>query len=200
MIGEYLINGSKALVLFDSGATCFYISSKCVAQKSLPMTPRSHPIITSSPLGDQRCTLACKGVRIMIQGLPFTADLTVLPLEGIDIILGMDWLTAHKGVISCSPRLVTLEHPSGKKVEVEPLKSRDVPQVYNLNKLEERTLEDVPVVSEYPDLFPEELPGLPPDRDVEFMIDLVPGTAPITKRPYRRRAHRVEETAEGPTR
>jgi hypothetical protein len=67
----------------------------------------------------------------MIQGLSFTADLTVLPLEGIDVILGMDWLTAHKGVISCSPRLVTLEHPSGKKVEVEPLKSWDVPHVYN---------------------------------------------------------------------
>jgi hypothetical protein len=59
----------------------------------------------------------------MIQGLSFTADLTVLPSEGIDVILGMDWLTTHKAVISCSPRLVTLEHPSGKKVKVEPLKS-----------------------------------------------------------------------------
>jgi hypothetical protein len=127
----------------------------------------------------------------MIQGLPFTADLTVLPLEGIDVILGMDWLTAHKGVISCSPSLVTLEHPSGKKVEVEPLKSRDVPHVYNLNNLEERTLEDVPVVCEYPNVFPEELPGLPPDRDVEFVIDLVPGTAPIAKRPYRMSAEEL---------
>jgi hypothetical protein len=76
---------------------------------------------------------------------------------------------------------VTLEHPSGKKIEVEPLKSRDVPQVYNLNSLEKKTPEDVPVICEYPDVFPEELPGLPPDRDVEFVIDLVPGTAPIAK-------------------
>jgi hypothetical protein len=53
--------------------------------------------------------------------------------------------------------------------------------VYNLNNLGERTLEDVPVVGEYPDVFPEELPGLPPDRDVKFVIDLVPGTAPIAK-------------------
>jgi hypothetical protein len=59
----------------------------------------------------------------MIQGLPFIADLTVLPSEVIDIILGMDWLIAHKGVISCLPRLVTLEHPSGNKIEVEPFKS-----------------------------------------------------------------------------
>jgi hypothetical protein len=117
----------------------------------------------------------------MIQGLPFTVDLIVLPSEGIDVILGMDWLTAHKGVISCSPRLVTLEHPSGKKVEVEPLKSRDVPQVYNLKNLGERTLKDMPVVSEDPDVFPKELPGLPPDRDVEFVIELVPGTSPIAK-------------------
>ena len=84
-------------------------------------------------------------------------------------------------VISCSPRLVTLEHPSGKKIEVEPLKSRDVPQVYNLNGLEEQTLSDVPVVCEYPDVFPEDLPGLPPDKDIEFVIDLMPGTTPIAK-------------------
>jgi hypothetical protein len=129
----------------------------------------------------------------MIQGLPFTADLTVLPSEGIDVILGMDWLTAHKGVISCLPRLVTLEHPSGKKIEVEPLKPRDVPQVYNLNNLGERTLEEVPVVCKYPDVFPEELPGLPPDRDVEFVIDLVPGTALIANQPYRMSAEELTE-------
>jgi hypothetical protein len=129
----------------------------------------------------------------MIQGLPFTADLTVLQSEGIDVILGMDWLTAHKGVISCSPRLVTLEHPSGKKIEVEPLKSRDVPQVYNLNSLGKKTLDDVPVVCEYPDVFPEELPGLPPDRDVQFVIDLVPETAPIAKRPYHMSAEELTE-------
>jgi hypothetical protein len=73
----------------------------------------------------------------MIQGLPFTPDLTVLKSDGIDVILGMDWLKAHKGVISCSPRLVTLEHPSGRKVEVKTLKSKDIPLVYNLNNLGE---------------------------------------------------------------
>ena len=90
----------------------------------------------------------------MIHGLPFLADLTVLKLDGIDVILGMDWLTAHKGVISCSPRLVTLEHPSWKKIEVEPLKSQDVPQVCNLSNLKEKTLFDVPVVCEYPRCIP----------------------------------------------
>jgi len=57
--------------------------------------------------------------------------------------------------------------------------------VYNLDGVEEKTLFDVPVVCEYSDVFPEELPWLPPDRDIEFAIDLVPSTAPITKRTYR---------------
>jgi hypothetical protein len=50
---------------------------------------------------------------------------------------------------------------------------------------EAKSIEDVPVVWEYPDVFPEELPGMPPDRDIEFVIDLIPGTSPIAKRPYR---------------
>jgi len=183
--GKYLINGSKALVLFDSGATSSYVSIKFVAQNALPMTLRSHPIGTSSPLGDLRCTHACRGVKIMIQGLPSSVDLTVLKSDGIDAILGMDWLTTHKGVISCSPRLVTLEHPSGKKIKLEHLKSHNVPQICNLSNLKEKTLFDIPIICVYLDVFSEELPGLPPDRDIEFVIDLVPGTAPIAKRPYK---------------
>jgi hypothetical protein len=59
--------------------------------------------------------------------------------------------------------------------------------------IEARTVEEVPVVCEYPDVFPEDLPGMPPDRDLEFIIDLVPGTAPIAKRPYRMAANELEE-------
>ena len=59
--------------------------------------------------------------------------------------------------------------------------------------MEAKSLEEVPVVNEYPDVFPEELPGMPPDRDIEFVIDLVPGTAPIAKRPYRMVASELAE-------
>jgi hypothetical protein len=62
VIGEYLINGIKALVLFDSGATSSYVSTKFVTQNSLPMILRDKPIVTRSPLGDQKCIFACKGV------------------------------------------------------------------------------------------------------------------------------------------
>ena len=59
--------------------------------------------------------------------------------------------------------------------------------------MEAKYLEEVPVVNEYPDVFPEELPGMPPDRDIEFVIDLVPGTSPIAKRPYRMAASELAE-------
>jgi hypothetical protein len=59
--------------------------------------------------------------------------------------------------------------------------------------MEAKSIKDVPVVREYPDVFPEELPGMPPDRDIEFVIDLIPGTSPIAKRPYRMAAPELAE-------
>jgi hypothetical protein len=62
-----------------------------------------------------------------------------------------------------------------------------------ISSLEVKSVEEVPVVCEYPDLFPKELLGMPPDRDVEFVIDLLPGTGPIAKRPYRMSVDELEE-------
>jgi hypothetical protein len=176
VIGEFLVCGTTALVLFDTGATGSYVTSRFVNKLSLTTTTRSIPIITSSPLGDIQCILLCKGVDVDIQGHKFFGDLTVLPSHGINVILGMDWITAHKGVISTSPRLVTLVHHDGMRVTFEPMKSRDIPAVYSLHT---KAISDVPVVCEQEDVFPEDLPSLPPNRDVEFVINLVPRTTPI---------------------
>jgi hypothetical protein len=123
----------------------------------------------------------CQGVDVVIQDHKFFGDLTVLPSNSIDVMLGVDWITAHKGVISTSPRFVTLVHSDGTRVTFEPMKSRDIPAVYSLHT---KAISDVPVVCEFEDVFPEELPGLPPDRDVEFVINLVPGTTPIAQSSY----------------
>jgi hypothetical protein len=82
-------------------------------------------------------------VDVDIQGHNFFGDLTVLPSNNIDVILGMDWITAHKGVISTSPRFVTLVHPDGTRVTFEPMKSRYIPVVYSLHM---KAILDVPVV------------------------------------------------------
>jgi hypothetical protein len=75
--------------------------------------------------------------------------------------------------------------PQGERIQVSTDMSTDVEGETMVNHLEEKPLENIKVVCEYLDVFPEELPSMPPDRDIEFSIELLPRTAPISKRPYR---------------
>ena len=105
----------------------------------------------------------------------------------------MNWLRKHKAFVDCARTSVTLISTEGATVEYQ---ARIAPQPEidcMLNKVKELTLEDVPVVKEYPDVFPDELPGLPPDREIEFVIELIPSTAPIAKRPYKMTANELAE-------
>jgi hypothetical protein len=122
-------------------------------------------------------------ISITIRGVDFLANLIVLDSKGIDIILGMDWLRKCDGIISCAKRAIRLTNEDGTIVEF----SATIPvgQVSLLNKVQRTSLDEIGIVWEYPDVFLEELPGMPPDRDIEFMIELLPGTPPISKRPYR---------------
>jgi hypothetical protein len=120
----------------------------------------------------------------------FLANLVVLNSRGIDVILGMDWLTKHRGSIACQERTVTVTNHQGEMITCQVKFSRPGSMLHNLKA---ETPEEVPVVAEYMDVFPEELPGMPPEREVEFTIDLVPGTAPIAKRPYRMAAPELAE-------
>jgi hypothetical protein len=88
--GEFLVCGTTTLVLFDTGETRSYVTSRFVNKLSLPTTTRSIPIVMSSPLGDIRCTLLRKGGDVTIHGHRFFGYLTVLPSNGIDVIPGMD--------------------------------------------------------------------------------------------------------------
>jgi hypothetical protein len=111
--GMFLVQGVLASVLFDSSATCSYILSSFAWEHRIPVTPWSVPTDTISPLGTTRSTKICKGMSITIECCPFLANLSLLLSDGLDVIFGMDWLTLHKGVISCSPRYVDITHPSG---------------------------------------------------------------------------------------
>jgi hypothetical protein len=98
------------------------------------------------------------------------------------VILGIDYLTKYDGVISCAKRMVTLTSLQGERIEVKV----SMPAVAEamVNQLE-KYLEHIKIVCEYPDVFLEELPGMPPDRDIKFSVELLPKTAPISKRAYR---------------
>jgi hypothetical protein len=106
-----------------------------------------------------------------------------LDSKGIDIILGMDWLRKCDGVILCAKRAIRLTKEDDTIVEFNAVIQAE--QVSLLNKVQGTSLNKIRIAQEYPDVFPEDLPGMPPDRDIEFIIELLPGTPPISKRPYR---------------
>jgi len=124
------------------------------------------------------------GATLEIGDRQFLADLVVLPGVGIDVILGMKWMSGNGVLIDTSTRVVMLRDPGTKEAFLGQL-PRDIHIRSTMNAVTSRAIEDIPVACEFPDVFPDDLPGLPPDRDVEFKIELLPGTAPISRRPYR---------------
>jgi hypothetical protein len=113
----------------------------------------------------------------------FLQTFLALSLEGIDVILGMDWLTQHQVVLDIAPRMVEIHSPTSGHTTLYLPKTEDINSCSDVAVTVQ--LENITVVCEYLDVFPDDLPGMPPDRDVEFVIELEPGTAPISKRPYR---------------
>jgi hypothetical protein len=127
-------------------------------------------------------------VNLKIRGVDFVTNLFVSESKGIDVILGMGWLSKHKVLINCAKKSVKLTTSEGKEMEfvTEPVvTAKGVANREKVNQLEASQGSEVPVVNEFPDVFPEELPGMPLDRDIEFVIELKPGTTPIYKTPYR---------------
>nr|ABA93015.2 retrotransposon protein, putative, Ty3-gypsy subclass [Oryza sativa Japonica Group] len=146
------------------------------------------PLMVSTPSNQALSLQRSPSVRIEIQEVPFLANLILLESKDLDVILGMDWLARYKGVIDCANRKVTLTSNDGRVVTVHALSSESL-----RSRLNQMTLEEIPIVREYPDVFPDDLPGMPPKRDIEFRIDLVPGTTLIHKRPYRMAANELAE-------
>ncbi|KAL0559024.1 hypothetical protein IC582_003613 [Cucumis melo] len=146
-----------------------------------------------------------KACQIEIAGHVIEVTLLVLDMLDFDVILGMDWLAANHASIDCSRKEVTFNPPSMASFKFKGGGSRSLPQVISAiraSKLLSQgtwgilasvvdtrevdvSLSSEPVVRDYPDVFPEELPGLPPHREVEFAIELEPGTVPISRAPYR---------------
>jgi hypothetical protein len=115
------------------------------------------------------------------------------------VILGMDWLSKHKGMINYARKAVRLRTSSGKEMEYVAenlVTDKAASNRVVLNQLDATSTMNVRTVSEFPDAFPEELPGMPPDREIEFVMKLVPGIAPIFKRPYRMAASQLAELKE----
>ncbi|KAA3484555.1 alcohol-forming fatty acyl-CoA reductase-like [Gossypium australe] len=206
IMGTFSLHDISVVALIDLGSTHSYICMKLVSSMSMLVESTEFVIKVSNPLGKHVLVdKMCRNCPLTIRGHCFPANLMLLPFDEFDLILGMDWLTAHNVLVNCGSKFIELRCVNEDIIRVESGKSNSLPVVissmavekcmrkgyesylaYVLNAQEsEVKIESVPIVREYSNMFLEELPGLPPVREVEFGIELVPGTAPISVASYR---------------
>ncbi|GKB25493.1 putative reverse transcriptase domain-containing protein [Tanacetum coccineum] len=153
-----------------------------------------------------------KGCTLTLLNQPFEIDLMPIKLGSFDVVIGMDWLSKYHAKILCDEKVVHIPI-NGETLIIRGDRSKTRLNLISCIKTEkyisrgchvfmiqvvekkadEKRLEDIPVVKEFPDVFPENLPGIPPVRQVEFQIDLIPGAAPIARTPYRLAPSEMQE-------
>ena len=163
-------------------------------------------MVVSVPNGDTMISeRIVPGSRLVIQNKDFPADLIVLGIHDFDIVLGMDWLSKHRATLDCYKKEVRLVRPEESGVIFQGIRREIAPSLINAitaskmlqkgcqgylafvvdRRQEGARLEDIPIVKEFLDVFLDDISGLPPDRAIEFVIELIPGTKPISIPPYR---------------
>ncbi|CAA0819851.1 Unknown protein, partial [Striga hermonthica] len=215
MSGMILLSNVPIFALCDTGATHSFISSQCLEALSIDNVCNCDPLEVS--LASRKIIISdsmVPGLQVSIGGHVLEADCYVIEMRDFDVILGMDWLTRYRADIRCQEREVSLIPISDQPVIFYGVKSRTVPLVissvqarkslskgscqgYLVSMVSEddskRSPERVSIVCEYLDVFPDELPGGPPDRQVKFTIDLVPGSGPVSKAPYHMASKELQE-------
>ncbi|GKD59168.1 reverse transcriptase domain-containing protein [Tanacetum coccineum] len=214
--GTFLLNQHLARVLFDSGADKSFVSISLASMLNIP------PITLDTTYDIEMADGNLVGTNTVIQGCtpillnqPFKIDLMPIKLGSFDVVIGMDWLSKYHARIICD-EIVAHIPIDGETLIIRGDRSKTrlsliscikteryisrgyqvfVAQVME-KKSDEKRLENIPVVREFPEVFPEDLPGLPPIRQVEFQIDLIPGAAPVARAPYRLAPLKMQELSD----
>ena len=191
MTGTIQVFESDAYVLIDPGATHSFISAKFIAQVNIEIQPIDCSMVVSLPTGDSLIAdRVYMGCRVIIEGHEFMANLVLLNIQDFDVILGMDWLSRHHATMDCFRKEVKFCRPGEPEITfcgVRKILSSSMMSVMMAGKMlrksypgylayavevrdDDMRLEDIPVVREFPDVFPDDLPGLAPDREIDFQI------------------------------
>ncbi|KAM1174698.1 hypothetical protein ACFX19_027792 [Malus domestica] len=213
-MGTLNILGHFARVLIDYGATHFVISHTFAQVTQPHPTPLGYDLEYSMTRGD-KCFVdwVYPGCPVIVDDVIMPANLMPLDIMDFDVILDIDWLHYNRAKIDCYGKIVILHcpglpevtfvrEPSGVRHDI--ILAMKAKRLFSkgcqgylahvvLNDDTPSSVDDVRVVRYFPDVFPEDLPGLPPDREVEFVIDLLPGTNPISLTPYRRALAKLRE-------
>ncbi|GJW93492.1 putative reverse transcriptase domain-containing protein [Tanacetum coccineum] len=173
----FLLNNRYAIALFDSGADKSLVSTNF--STLINIEPVELDTCYEVELADGKVVSTNNvliGYTLNLLNRSFPIDLMVIELGSFDIIIGMDWLSRYDAAILCGEKNAQKYIEKGCELFLAQVTEHES---------KEKRLEDVPVIQDFPEVFPEELPGLPPPRQVEFRIDLIPGAAPVARTPYR---------------
>ncbi|KAL2246298.1 UNVERIFIED_CONTAM: Transposon Ty3-I Gag-Pol polyprotein [Sesamum indicum] len=215
--GSFSICDFSAHVLIDPRSTCSFISRDFASHVHAKIEPFGHDLHVSMPAGGfVLVNTVVRSCPIVVEGVTLYADLVVIDLREFDVILGMDWLASNHALVDCQTKEVMVE-VNGQMKTVIVGERKVIPNclisavtafnlikegceaylasVHDTMKVSPGVL-DVPVVREFPDVFPDELPGLPPHREVDFEIDTIPGWHLISIAPYRMALFRIERIEE----
>lgn len=187
--GTLFVFNSLAKVLFDTGATHSFISTTMVKQLGLEPECLNTPLAVGTPLGSSvELKWVCRNCKINLGVSDMPAELIVLAMRRFDIILGMDWLTTFHATLDCHKKTITFSPPKQQSVVFHCNPTSDSFITGFLACLEggceDLSIQQIPIVCEFKDVF-QKIPGLPPEREIDFTIDLIPGIAPIAIAPYR---------------
>jgi len=194
ILDHYFLFGNSVLVLFDSGASHSFISHDCVERLGLSTRDLGCELMVSIPASGQISTnLACVGCLMEVEVKRFKVNLVSLPLEGLEVILGMDWLSTNHVVLDCGRRKIVFPETEGIELMTSGEAVKEMKQgsicfviVAQEKKMStEEQINRISVVDEYVDVFPNEILELPPSQDIDFSIDLITGAGPVSATPYK---------------
>ncbi|GJZ83277.1 putative reverse transcriptase domain-containing protein [Tanacetum coccineum] len=222
--GTFLLNNRLDSVLFDTGADRIFVSTEFSSQIDITSSTLDH--YYDVELTDRRIiglNPIIRGCALNFLNHPLNIDLTLVELGSLDVIIGMDWLAKYQAVIVCAKKIIRIPWGNetlivrgdgsdrGNETRLSIISCTKM-QKYMLkgcpiflahvtiketeDKSEKKLLEDVPIVRNFPEVFPEDLPSLPPTRQMEFQIDLIPGAAPVARAPYRLAPSEMKELSD----
>jgi hypothetical protein len=183
LASTFSLNGHPIIILFYSGATHDFISKAYTQKHKLVVKSLITPYMIRTSGGNVFTKQLAVSTPLNLAGKIYKTHLIVLDGQGIDVILGMSWMRDHKALLDTAARTMRLDSPvhgiTVLQLVVHPVTAS------SLHHLTTPILEDIPIAREYPNVFPDDLPGMPADRDMEFTIELQPGMTPISRHPYK---------------
>ncbi|GJY79721.1 putative reverse transcriptase domain-containing protein, partial [Tanacetum coccineum] len=190
----FILNDHFATTLFNSGVDYSFVSTTFIPLLGLEPSDlgfRYKIEIASGQLVE--IDKVIKGCKLEIEGHVFDIDLIPFGHGSFDIIIGMDWLSNYKAGIICHEKVVRTPLLDGNVLRVVGERPDEKGRLLMSVKASDKKQEEVVVVRDFPEVFSDDLSGLPPIREIEFRIELIPGATPVAKSPYHLAPSEMEE-------